>query len=235
MFYSLQSRVARPRCPESTVLPDPPHEPLQTWSLNLLNLQSQRLEPLRMYLLSLTQLIRLYLTLLSCPLDAGASKFRGKLLLDAVKNKEVTEQTIDASARRVLQLAKLSDRFENPDDKDEMYIDSPERDEIITRTAAEGTVLLKNNGNILPLKAGSKIVVIGQHTAVPTIMGASSAKVDIERSISPLTGLKEAGVIFDYQPGVPVFGAVPLPEPETITQTGNSGNPELLVKPIRLE
>lgn len=189
---------------------------------------------LRIYLLSLTQLIRLYLTLLSS-LDAGASKFRDKLLFDAVKDKKATEQTIDASARRVLQLVKLSGRFENPDDKDERYIDSPERDEIITRTAAEGTILLKNNGNILPLKAGSKIVVIGQHIAVPTIMGARSAKVDIERSISPLTGLKEAGVIFDYQPGVPVFGAVPLPEPETITQTGNSGNPELLVKPIRLE
>lgn len=63
------------------------------------------------------------------------------------------------------------------------------------------------------MKATSKIVIIGQHAVASATMGGGSVKVDTARSISPLTGLKEAGVAFDYQPGVPVFGAVPLPEP----------------------
>jgi beta-glucosidase len=105
---------------------------------------------------------------------------------------------------------------------------------LITTAAAEATVLLKSHGSVLPLKQNSKILVIGQHAAVPTVGGGGSAKVDSARSISPLTELKEAGVVFDYEPGVPVFGAVPLPDPESITSTSTNG-PEIPGKPVRLE
>ena len=114
----------------------------------------------------------------------GPTKFRGQLLLDAVQMGKVTEATINASPRRVLELFKKSGRFEKPDDRNEVYIDSPERDELITTAAAEATVLLKNHGSALPLKQNSKIVVIGQHAAVPTVGGGGSAKVDSARSIS---------------------------------------------------
>jgi beta-glucosidase len=54
----------------------------------------------------------------------GPTKFRGELLLDAVQEGKVTEATINASARRVLELVKKSGRFEKPDDRSEVYIDS---------------------------------------------------------------------------------------------------------------
>ena len=53
-------------------------------------------------------------------------------------------------------------------------------------------------------------------------------------SISPLTGLTAAGVVFGYEPGVPVFGSVPLPDPESIT-SACMGGPEIPGKPVRLE
>jgi beta-glucosidase len=126
----------------------------------------------------------------------GPTKFRGQLLLDAVQEGNAAEATINASARRVLELVKKSGRFEKPDDRNEVYIDSPERDELTTIAAAEATAPLKNHGSALPLKQNSKIVVIGQHAGISTVGGGGSAKVDSARSISPLTGLKEAGVVF---------------------------------------
>jgi beta-glucosidase len=120
-------------------------------------------------------------------------------LLDAAQDSKVTEATINASPRRVLELVGKRGRFEKPDDRNGVYIDSPERDELITTAAAESTVLLKNHGGVLPLKQNSKVMVIGQHAAAPTVGGGGSAKVDSGRSISPLTGLKEAGFVFYYE------------------------------------
>ena len=91
----------------------------------------------------------------------GPTRFRGQSLLDAAQDGKVAEATINASPRRVLELVGKSGRFEKPDDRNEVYIDSLERDELITTAAAEATVLLKNQGNVLPLKQGLKIVVIG--------------------------------------------------------------------------
>jgi beta-glucosidase len=87
------------------------------------------------------------------------------------------------------------------------------------------------------LKPKSKIVVIGYHAAVPTVGGGGSAKGDTMRSISPLEGLRDTSVIFDYEPGVPVFGVVPLPDPETVTPANldERGDSERLDKPVKLE
>jgi hypothetical protein len=54
------------------------------------------------------------------------------------------------------------------------------------------------------------------------------------RSISTLTGLKEAGDVFDYEPGVLAFDAVPLSDPESITSACMNG-PEIPGKPVRVE
>ena len=167
----------------------------------------------------------------------GPTKFRGQLLLDAIQANKVSEETINQSAERILGLVAKTRRFRNPDDHDELYVDNLERDEVIVKAAAEAAVLLKNDGHVLPLNPKSKVVVIGYHAAVPTVGGGGSAKVDTMRSISPVTGLRDAGVVFEYEAGVPVFGAVPLPPPETITPVDldQRESPEKLARPVRLE
>jgi beta-glucosidase len=106
----------------------------------------------------------------------GLTKSRGQLLLDVVQEGKVTEATINASARKVLELVKKSGRFEKPNDRDKVYSDSLGRDELITKAAAEATLLLKNHGSVLPLKQNSKIMVIGQHAAIPTVGGGEVPK-----------------------------------------------------------
>jgi beta-glucosidase len=163
----------------------------------------------------------------------GPTKFRGPKLLEAVKEDKVDEATVDFSARRVLELIIKTRRFDDPDDKIEFYAENPERDEFIAKAAAEAAVLLKNNGNLLPILKDATIAVIGQHAHVPTVGGGGSAKVDAGRLISLLEGPKIAGVNFTYEPGVPVFGALPLPGSARVSPTGSKV--EDTAKPIKLE
>ena len=164
----------------------------------------------------------------------GPTRFRGPKLHQAIEYGKVSEATVDARSKKVLELIKKTRRFADPKDRDEEYLDNPARDDFIARCAAEGAVLLKNKRDVLPLLPNSSVVIIGQHARVPTVGGGGSAKVDSERLISPLMALKDAGVQYTYEPGVPVFGAVPLPEFEVLSRTGPSGlfKP---AKPVRLE
>ncbi|KAF2495026.1 hypothetical protein BU16DRAFT_461709 [Lophium mytilinum] len=165
----------------------------------------------------------------------GPTKLRGDKLVCAVQEGQVSETTIDASATRVLELVRKSGRFEDSEDKDEVYLEDSGRDEFIAQSAAESAVLLKNAYNVLPLRPASNIVVIGQHAMVPTVGGGGSAKVDCARLVAPVTGLQDAGVQFHYERGVPVFAAVPLPEPETLAITGNPASNGSTQKPVKLE
>jgi beta-glucosidase len=72
--------------------------------------------------------------------------------------------------------------------------DRPEHRELIRRAGAEGTVLLKNERNLLPLaKSGSgKIAVIGPNAKVAQIMGGGSAQLNAHYRISPWQGLATA-------------------------------------------
>ncbi|KAL4900763.1 hypothetical protein BDW74DRAFT_170545 [Aspergillus multicolor] len=139
----------------------------------------------------------------------GPTKWRGDKLLKAIDKGEVSEDTIDASATRVLELAKRLGRFEDPDETPEVALQNPERDQFIQAAGAEGMVLLKNEGNVLPLPKGSTVAVIGHHGSNAALGGGGSARVDSLRAVSPIQGLKEAGFSVMESPGVPVFGALP--------------------------
>jgi beta-glucosidase len=83
--------------------------------------------------------------------------------------------------------------------------------------AVDGTVLLKNYGGILPLRArgGGTIAVIGTYADQPVDSGGGSAKVVAPYSTSPLSGLQGAagrGTRVTYSQGLPTpadLSAVP--------------------------
>ncbi|KAL3476993.1 glycoside hydrolase superfamily [Aspergillus californicus] len=139
----------------------------------------------------------------------GPTKWRGDKLLDAIAEGDVSEETITASARRILDLAKRLGRFEHPEEPPEIALQSPSRDLFIRTAAAESMVLLKNDGDVLPLSRKSTVAVIGHHAFTPTLGGGGSARVDALHVVSPVEGLKEAGFNVLESPGVPVFGALP--------------------------
>ncbi|KNB09605.1 hypothetical protein FOXG_10148 [Fusarium oxysporum f. sp. lycopersici 4287] len=117
----------------------------------------------------------------------------------------------------VIELARKTGRFEDPVEKPERSVKDPERLEFITSIAADGMVLLKNDNNILPLPSNASVAVIGHHALHPSIGGGGSAKVLAQHIISPLEGPKAQGANCRHAPGVPVFGALPHAEPETIS------------------
>ena len=73
----------------------------------------------------------------------GPAKTWGGNLVDAVKNGFVEEETIDEKVKRILNVAKFTNRF-NKKRVAEKSIDKKSHRELIKKTAIEGMVLLKN-------------------------------------------------------------------------------------------
>ena len=85
------------------------------------------------------------------------------LLKELVNEGRVSQERIDDAARRVLRLKYRLGLFDTPNTYPKDYADfACERHERTALQAAEESeILLKNNGGILPLKKGTKILVTG--------------------------------------------------------------------------
>ena len=59
--------------------------------------------------------------------------------------------------------------------------------------AAEGMVLLKNSGNILPIPRGSKIALYGAGAEITVKGGTGSGDVNARDTVSVRQGLEQAG------------------------------------------
>jgi len=85
------------------------------------------------------------------------------LLKELVEEGEVPMERIDDATRRVLRLKYRLGLFDNPTPllKDYPDFGSAEHAAVARRAATESMILLKNDGNILPLAEGTKILVTG--------------------------------------------------------------------------
>lgn len=128
----------------------------------------------------------------------GPPQWRGGKLLAAAEAGEVDLLALDDEVRRMLRLITRSGAFETgaipAADRPERADNRPEHRALIRAAAAEGVVLLKNEGNILPLdmKAMQNIAIIGPNARTPAIMGGGSAQVSMHYAITPYDGVAEA-------------------------------------------
>ncbi|KAH8551074.1 glycoside hydrolase family 3 domain protein [Umbelopsis sp. PMI_123] len=124
----------------------------------------------------------------------GPTRIRGEKLIAEVKAGNVTEETINARARKVLELAVKAGKFEDPEEKPEQGIDKEEHRQVIRQAGAESIVLLKNENNVLPLDASKlkKIAIIGPNSKEAVVMGGGSAGVKTHYTITPYDGIKNA-------------------------------------------
>lgn len=94
-----------------------------------------------------------------------------------LKDGELTEKNIDDMIRPMIATCirfGLYERFKNGQpNEDALEEKLPEHEKISYQTAAEGTVLLKNNG-ILPLKEGQNVLLVGRWAKVAPQGGGSS-------------------------------------------------------------
>ncbi len=118
----------------------------------------------------------------------------------------VEMQAVDEAIRRLLRLYIRVGAFEHPEPQPEQSIDNPAHRALIRSTAAESMVLLKNEGNILPLNLDNlkTIAIIGPNAKTAQIMGGGSAQVNAHYAITPYDGIAaQVGdkVQLDYEIG----------------------------------
>jgi beta-glucosidase len=123
----------------------------------------------------------------------GAGWLTEEKVLAAIAAGEVEQATVDESVRRILRVMFRAGLFDEqrPGGGE---IDTPAQRAVARRAATEGMVLLKNEGQTLPLDAAetSSIAVIGPSAAVARTGGGGSSLVRPKYAITALQGIEEA-------------------------------------------
>ena len=115
-------------------------------------------------------------------------------LIAAVESGKISIADVDARVDELLDA--VMTLYVNAQNKKDDF-DKPAHHAVARKAAAESTVLLKNEGNILPLKPGSKVAIIGDFAFVPRYQGAGSSLVNPTKieTISEVIGNYDLQVI----------------------------------------
>ncbi|KAH0292634.1 hypothetical protein M436DRAFT_49461 [Aureobasidium namibiae CBS 147.97] len=119
----------------------------------------------------------------------GPTRFRGDALFHAAGAKKIPAGVIDDRARQVLELVNECAASGVKENAEETTNDTPETSKLLRRLAAESIVLLKNEGDILPLKKDMKILVIGPNAKTATYCGGGSASLRPYYAVTPYEGI----------------------------------------------
>lgn len=136
--------------------------------------------------------------------DMGTQIYK-KHLKEAVERGEVPMSAVDEAAERILSVKMwlgLFDRPYVPEEAMDRYETLPEEHRAIAREAAERSiVLLKNEGNTLPIDRSKKISLVGQLAASrEEIIGAWAMSWRESDCVSIKEGLERAGAELQYYP-----------------------------------
>jgi beta-glucosidase len=110
--------------------------------------------------------------------ELDSALFFGAPLAEAVAKGAVSEARLDAMVRNILTGVIASGLYDHPTPATAQPIDYTAHADVAQRVAEAGIVLLKNDGDILPLaKKAQKIVLIGGHADVGVLSGGGSSQV----------------------------------------------------------
>lgn len=126
----------------------------------------------------------------------GSCKGTDKLVLAAVENGQLSQQTLDDHAVRVVELILKSAEAK----KQDVACDMDAHLKLAQHMAEESAVLLKNDG-LLPYKQKGRCAVIGNMAKHPRYQGAGSSKInpfELDNAFDAFTAL---GLDFDYADG----------------------------------
>ncbi|MGN0240469.1 MAG: glycoside hydrolase family 3 N-terminal domain-containing protein, partial [Candidatus Weimeria sp.] len=137
-------------------------------------------------------------------MDMGTHIYKD-YLKKAVEEGKVSMDVLDDAVRRILSVKMWLGLFENPyvpEEVIEKYQTIPaEHKEIALEAAKKSIVLLKNEGNVLPLKRTQKISVIGTLAEkTEEIIGAWAMSWKREDCVSVLEGMRNSGADITYYP-----------------------------------
>ncbi|MBR1532646.1 MAG: glycoside hydrolase family 3 C-terminal domain-containing protein [Eubacterium sp.] len=120
-----------------------------------------------------------------------------KKIIKAVKSGELDEIVLDKAVDNVIELIKKSKSALNT----KHTYDREKHHEIAQRIAEGAMVLLKNDDNILPIKAGQKVAVIGEMAKHPRFQGAGTSVVNPTKLDNAYNCLSALGVNVSYARG----------------------------------
>jgi len=109
--------------------------------------------------------------------EQPGSGYFGDALKKAVEDKDIPIARVNDAVHRILRSMFAVGVFDNPPNR-RVVVDVFRGMEDARKIAEESIVLLKNAGNLLPLRSGPSLAVIGSHADVGVLSGGGSAQVD---------------------------------------------------------
>jgi beta-glucosidase len=120
----------------------------------------------------------------------GPTRDRGAALVAAVQDGRVDPAQVRLLASRVLHLMQRTGALDRTRRLPEGQSDNPAHRALIRRAGAEAMVLLKNDGDLLPLpETLGTVAVIGPNARAARIMGGGSAQLNAMHAVTPWDGL----------------------------------------------
>ena len=119
-----------------------------------------------------------------------------KMLYDAVINGELSEEALDERVDEIIELI-----IKSQENLGDYEYSKEEHHEIAKEVALGSMVLLKNDGDILPLDKKSTVALIGEMAVSPRYQGAGSSQINTKNIDSAFKVLLNKGYKFLYAKG----------------------------------
>ncbi len=118
------------------------------------------------------------------------NSFMGDTVITLVKSGKLSESVIDEKVRRILRVMFKTHMIEGKRTAGEYNTKAHQQTAL--KVAEEGIVLLKNEGQLLPLQRSAikTLAVIGENADRPNALGGGSSQIKARYEVTPLQGLK---------------------------------------------
>ena len=131
---------------------------------------------------------------LEMPASGG---FNDRKIVEAVRSGKLDERLLDQAVERILNIVCRYVENAKPDtpwDKEAQHL-------LAAEIAADCMVLLKNDGDLLPLSPEDELAFIGEFAAKPRFQGGGSSHINCFKTTSALEAAGEAGLKIRYVQG----------------------------------
>jgi len=141
-----------------------------------------------------------------CDMEMAITDPAYRRLPDALEQGAVSEEELDASVRRVLEAKLRAGLFEQPyvdEERAREVLADPAHREVARIAAERSAVLLRNEGDLLPLDPGANIAVLGPLAdSRRDTLGPWCFDFDLDETVTVLAGLRDRLSRVSYAPGV---------------------------------
>jgi beta-glucosidase len=146
-------------------------------------------------------------------LEMPTGKFFNRSLIPLFDSGVVSQATLDEKVYHLLYTMIATGIFDNQRVPDAKRVDTPAHRRLNRKAASASMVLLKNQGNLLPLNHRSihSLAIIGPNAATARVGGGGSSMVSFTYAVSPLDGFKSHAskdLRITYAEGCPMAGEV---------------------------